>query len=114
MGRVLTLIAIGGLFWWMADTTGCLDRRPPPSQSYENMISESAARTCKMIRDRGGIAPARCEATIKRQIGELARAQETVRRCAALQVHQVYHYILNGESEEMAKTLAYEDMRKRC
>ena len=98
----------------MADTMGCLDRRPQPSKSYQDVISESAARTCKMIRNRGGIAPTRCETTIERQIGELARVQGTVRRCAALQVHQIYHYVLSGESEEIAKILAYEDMRERC
>ena len=121
-GRVLTLIVVGVVVWWMADATGCLDQRsvqgpnpsPSPSPAYEAAIAEPAKRTCRMIRDRGGIAPARCETTIKRQIGELARAQGTVRRCAALQVHQVYHYVLSGKSEEIAKILAYEDMRERC
>ena len=92
----------------------CSDERTGPSPAYEHASIESAKRTCRMIRDRGGISPTRCEATIERQIGELAKAQGTVRRCAATQVHQIYHYVLSGESEEMAKVLAYEDMKDRC
>ena len=67
-----------------------------------------------MIGDAAGMDPARCKTTIARQVGELASAQGTVKRCAALQVHQVYHYVLSGKSEEVAKVLAYEDMKEHC
>ena len=34
LGRVLTLIAVGGLFWWLGDTMGCFDQRSEPDTRH--------------------------------------------------------------------------------
>ena len=76
--------------------------------------SEVAERTCRMLNERAAFSPPQCTAVIDRQIAELAQASGLRRDCAGLHVYQVYHYVLSGESEEMAKIMAYEDTKKVC
>ena len=58
--RTAAIIIIVTIIVIVIAANTCSDNRSGPSPAYEAAITSSAESTCRMIRERGGISPARC------------------------------------------------------